>query len=150
MNKELLIVRLATLGPLGYLVAPGTLATLLALPLVYMLNQWSNNNSITYFIIVLLLTLCAFFIIQRALVIIKRHEDPDEIILDDIIGCLLTFWMIPLTTQSLFIGFILFRCFAIPKWGLIKGSEELPGAWGILGDDIIAALATNIVLRFLL
>ncbi len=150
MNSELLIVRLATLSPLGYLIAPGTVATLLTLPLVCMLNEWTKGNNILYFIALLLFTFCAFFIIQRALIIIKRHEDPDEIILDDMIGCLLTFWMIPLTSQSLIIGFILFRCFAIPKWGLIKGSEELPGAWGVIGDDIIAALVTNIILRFLL
>lgn len=149
MNFELLIVRLATLGPLGYLIAPGSVATLLTLPLVCMLNQWWDGNHLAYFLIFLLITFCSFFIIQRALIIIKRHEDPDEIILDDIIGSLLAFWMIPLNTQSLVIGFILFRCFAIPKWGLIKGSEELPGAWGVIGDDIIAALVTNIILRFL-
>jgi len=149
MNKDVLIVRLATLSPLGYLIAPGTLATLLTLPLVYILNQWSNNNPLTYFLLLILITIIAFFIIQHALTILKRHEDPDEIVLDDMVGCLLALWMIPLTTQSFVIGFILFRCFAIPKWGLIKGSEELPGAWRVLGDDVIAALVTNIILRFL-
>ena len=150
MSIDTLLVGLATIGPLGYLVAPGTLATLLTLPLVCMLNRWSGGSAITYFVVVVLCTVLSFFIIQRALRIIKRHEDPDEIILDDIVGCLLSFWMIPLSTQSLIVGCILFRCFAIPKWGLIKGSEELPGAWGILGDDVIAALATNILLRFML
>jgi phosphatidylglycerophosphatase A len=149
MKSDLWIVRLATLGPLGYLIAPGTVATLLTLPFVYLINQWVEGNNLIYFIIFLLFTAIAFFIIQRALIIIKRHDNPDEIILDDIIGCLLTFWMIPLTAQSLIVGFILFRCFAIPKWGLIKGSEELPGAWGVIGDDVIAALVTNIILRFL-
>ena len=149
MKRDFLILRLATVGPVGYLIAPGTLSTLLTLPLVYLLNQWSGNNAMLYFFILILLTCCAFYIIQHALLMIKRHEDPDEIVLDDIIGSLLTFWMIPLTTQSLIIGFILFRCLAIPKWGLIKGSEELPGAWGVIGDDIIAALTTNIILRFL-
>lgn len=149
MKTDLMILRLATVGPVGYLVVPGTLATLLALPLVSLIHQWCANNALWYFGIVIAFIIGSFFIIQKSLLIIKRHEDPDEIVLDDIAGCLLVFWMIPLTTQSLIVGMILFRCFAIPKWGLIKGSEELPGAWGVLGDDIIAALATNIILRFL-
>lgn len=144
-----IIMRLATVGPLGYLIAPGTLATLCTLPVVSFIHQWCAENYAWYFGIVIAFVCVSFFIIQRAILIIKRHEDPDEIVLDDIVGTLLVFWMIPLTTQSLVIGTIVFRCFAIPKWWLIKDSEELPGAWGVLGDDIIAALATNIILRFL-
>lgn len=149
MKIDTIVLRIATVGPLGYLIAPGTLATLLTLPFICILNSSIENNFLLYFLTVLTFAIASFFIIQKSLLIIKRHEDPDEIILDDIVGCLLTFWMIPLTTQSLIVGVILFRCFAIPKWGLIKGSEELPGAWGVLGDDIIAALATNVILRFL-
>jgi phosphatidylglycerophosphatase A len=50
----------------------------------------------------------------------------------------------------LFLAFALFRFFDIVKPFPIGASQRLPGGWGIVVDDLLAGLATNLVLRFLL
>lgn len=149
MNKDRLILALVTLGPIGYLIAPGTVASCITLPLVFALNYATNNNPIAYFLIFFGIALLSYFLIQKALEILRCHHDPSEIVLDEVVGILLVFWMIPLTTSSLMVGLILFRFFDIVKIGPIKSSQELSGASGVMGDDLLAALLSNIILRFL-
>lgn len=149
MKIDRLVIGLATLGPLGYLIAPGTVASCVTLPLVCGINVLINANQYIYFVIFLLMMVFAFFIINKALLLLRCHHDPSEIVLDEVVGILLTFWMIPLTTASLVVGLVLFRFFDIIKVGPIKSSQELSGAWGVLGDDLLAGLLSNIILRFL-
>jgi phosphatidylglycerophosphatase A len=138
----------ATLGPVGYFVAPGTLATVITLPFVYMLNAAQLNYQ-SYIALVFALFIASLLIVKQALVCFDQNEDPSEIVLDEIIGCLLTFWMIPVSTQSILVGFLLFRAFDIIKFGWIKRAESLADAWGVIGDDILAGLLANFILRLL-
>jgi phosphatidylglycerophosphatase A len=69
---------------------------------------------------------------------------------------LITFFMVklPLTLGPriavLVAGFFLFRFFDIVKLPLIKKSQELPGGWGVMVDDLLAAIVANLGLRFLM
>ena len=148
MNMSRWCMRIATLGPVGYFIAPGTIATLIMLPLVYWLhaiftNQWA------YLGVVITLFMLGIAIVSKALELFKRQEDPSEIVFDELVGCLLVFWGIALSTQSLLVGFLLFRALDIIKVGWIKKAEDFVGAWGVMSDDIVAALITNIALRLL-
>jgi phosphatidylglycerophosphatase A len=149
MNNGRFMVGLATLGPLGYLIAPGTVASCLTIPFIFGITQVTGGNAIAYFLFFLAFAITSFCIIDGALAVLRCHHDPSEIVLDEVVGMVLTFWMIPLTTSSLVLGLILFRFFDIIKLGPVKESQRLPGAWGILGDDLLAALLSNIILRFL-
>ena len=91
----------------------------------------------------------SFFIIQQALTFFKV-ADPSYIILDEVIGCLITFIGIPVCGLSLFAGFLLFRMFDILKPFGIQRVEKLPGAWGVLLDDCVAGLFANILLLCLM
>ena len=133
---------IATLGPIGYLPAPGTMGTLATLPLVYGLSMLSLENQ---FLAIASLSFISFFIIRQALTFFQV-ADPSQIILDEVIGCLITFIGIACTWQSLFVGFLLFRMFDILKPFGIKRIEKLPGAWGVLLDDCVAGLFANILL----
>jgi phosphatidylglycerophosphatase A len=44
-------------------------------------------------------------------------------------------------------GFILFRLLDITKPLLIRRTESLPSGWGVMMDDMIAGLYTNILLH---
>lgn len=149
MKTDRLITGLATLGPIGYLIAPGTVASCITIPFVYTISYFANGNTIAYFLFFVAMTIASFFVVEKTLTILRSHHDPSEIVLDEVVGILLVFWMIPLTTASLIVGLILFRFFDIIKFGPIKSSQELSGAWGVIGDDLLAALLTNIILRFL-
>jgi len=60
-----------------------------------------------------------------------------------------TFACLPLNVPVIVLGFVLFRLFDIYKLGFIKKCESLPGAWGIMIDDLAAGILANIVLQFL-
>lgn len=139
------ILIFCTLGPIGYLPASGTIASLATIPLVIFLAQ---TGWVTYAIITLLLTILSFQLCKRALPSFKA-TDPKEIVIDELIGCLCTFMGLPLNLISLILGFIFFRIFDIFKIVGIARLEKRPGAWGIMLDDIAAGILANIVVRLI-
>ena len=139
-----LSVNLATLGPIGYLPARGTIATLFTLFIVYFLKNFDYLESLLFLIF------CSFLIfniVKNSLKYFKK-SDPLEIVADEVLGCLITFYTIPFSKINLIIGFLLFRFFDIFKPFGIKKLEKISGPWGILLDDIVAGLISNIFLRF--
>ncbi|MGC2310635.1 MAG: phosphatidylglycerophosphatase A [Candidatus Babeliaceae bacterium] len=137
--------QLATLGPIGFLPACGTLSSLITVPFAWLLKQFypSKNAPITEFFLILFITILAFFIINKA----KNdfpEKDPKPIVLDEVVGCLWALWALPFTFFNIGITFFLFRFFDITKIG-IWFCEKLPGTWGIMADDIAAAVLARIV-----
>lgn len=141
-------VLLARLGPIGNLEAPGTVATVVTLPLVFWLRVLVPNLY-AYGFLLLVFILVSKIIIERACNYLGNHNDPAEIVLDELVGCLVVFWGISLTTQTLVIGCMLFRFFDISKVCGISYCERLPGGWGIVLDDVAAGLLSNLVLHML-
>ena len=137
---------LSTLGFVGYLPAPGTMGTVASLPLVYCLSflsmPWQTGILSIAFVL-------SYFVIDGALK--HFHEsDPSQIVLDEVIGCLITFYCIQYSYVAFLMGFVLFRLFDIFKPFGIKRFEALPGAVGILLDDCVAGIFAHVILRFLL
>jgi phosphatidylglycerophosphatase A len=91
--------------------------------------------------------LLSVYVINRALEHFKGYHDPSQIVLDEVIGCLVTFYAVPLNWYSLLAGFLLFRFFDITKWFGIAHAEHLVGAWGVLMDDVLAGVLANVVLQ---
>jgi len=137
---------IATLGPIGYLPAPGTMGTLVALPLIYSLSKLSFEIQS---LMIVVLCMSSFFIIRQALTFFQI-ADPSHIILDEVVGCVITFIGIPVCWVTLVAGFLLFRLFDILKPFGIKRIENFSGAWGVLLDDCVAGLFANILLQFLM
>ncbi len=69
-------------------------------------------------------------------------KDPGEVVIDVVLGQWMTY--APFTVLSwpeLFAGFVLFRIFDMTKPWPIKASEDwLPGGYGIMIDDAVAAV----------
>jgi phosphatidylglycerophosphatase A len=145
MKKHDFAVKLATLGPIGYLMAPGTAATVLTLPAAYVLQcavpSWQTT-------IIMLATALASYFVYNAAQTFQEH-DPSVIIIDECIGCLVTFWHIPWSMHSVIWGLVLFRLLDIFKPLGISSLEKIPGFFGIMADDIVAALIANILLRMI-
>lgn len=138
MKHKNWFVRCATLGPVGYCKAPGTLASVATLPLVWAVGQL-QVNFFEHAALLVLLSIIALWIIGRGLYAFS-DSDPSEIVLDELIGCLVTFSGVTITGPSLLIGFLLFRFFDIFKPLGIHRVEMLAGEWGILLDDVVAGL----------
>lgn len=136
----------ATVGPIGYLAAPGTVATMVTVPFAYWLNIHLANQW-HYLMAVGILIVLSLFIIRNALQDFHTYHDPSEIVLDEVVGCMLVFWGVTMCTSQVVVGLILFRLLDIVKLGWIKRAEDFPGACGIVADDLLAALVTNGMLR---
>lgn len=129
---------IVTLGPIGYVRGSGTWGTLCAVPLVYLI---SSSVPLTFLIISFFLwaTAQSFFLFAK--------HDPSEIISDEVIGFCVAMFGIPHLGLVYVAGFVLFRFFDITKIGGIKQVESLPGWKGVIMDDVVAGLYTNLLLR---
>ena len=148
MNFDKICKNWATLGPIGYLPASGTLGTVPGLIFICLFNNFFSNF---YLSIVLLffITILTFVFISNALKYFYTG-DPSQIVLDEFVGCLYTFFMIPMSYKTFILGFILFRLLDITKVFGIHKLEKYPGAFGILADDIAAGLISNAILNLLI
>lgn len=139
---------LATLGPLGYSKAPGTVGSAVALLLVYITHRLIADFFV-YTLFILASSCISLFIINKARTQFNVHDAP-QIILDEVLGCLFCFYGLTINLKILIVGFLLFRFFDITKCFGIRRLEKLPGAWGIISDDIACGVLTNGLLRCLL
>lgn len=136
---------IATGGYVGrFPFAPGTVGSLIGLPIAYLLVylHWSVAILVT-----LILTAIAIWAADRA-----EHQlgtkDPGCIVVDEIAGMVVALLLMPFTLKSAIAGFLLFRIFDIIKPPPARQLERrLKGGWGIVLDDIVAGMMANIVLR---
>ena len=80
---------------------------------------------------------------------LRGHEDPSEIVIDEVAGQLLAYFLVPVSVVNLTAGFFLFRLFDIWKPFPARQAEDLKHGVGIMADDLIAGLYANIVLQFM-
>lgn len=76
--------------------------------------------------------------------------DSRLIVIDEVVGFLVAMSLVPKSILTLLVGFILFRLFDILKPPPIRQTQRLPGGWGVMIDDLIAGVCTNLCLRLLL
>ena len=87
-----------------------------------------------------------------------EHElghDAKPIVVDEIVGMLVGVWAVarnggPPSIALLAAAFLLFRVFDIAKPFPIGVSQKLPGGLGVVTDDVLAGVATNLALRVLI
>ena len=138
---------IATLGPIGFVVAPGTVATLATVPFVVARHVYFPLSAEQELWALGALCFVAWWIINRALITFPCDPDPSAVVLDEVVGCFVSFFAVPITWQTILIGVMLFRFFDITKPYMIKWCEQLIGALGVLADDIAAGIATMVVLH---
>ena len=74
-------------------------------------------------------------------------KDPQYIVIDEWAGLLIPLILTPKSNLiAILLAFTLFRLFDITKPGPVSWAEELPGAWGIVADDVIAGIFALIIL----
>ncbi len=75
-------------------------------------------------------------------------QDPRPFVLDEVAGiwltCLLFWWRGPVSTAAA--AFLAFRLFDVLKPPPLRRLEKLPGGWGVMADDLGAALCSALVL----
>jgi len=127
---------IATLGPIGYLPAPGTWGTLCAVPVMYALKNVYPPFTVLMTVIGFALIACVA--VQYALPAFRQH-DPSQIVIDEFVGFCALACTLPPDPILYAAGFLLFRFFDIAKPFGIKRLEHLDGTLGIMLDDLAAA-----------
>jgi phosphatidylglycerophosphatase A len=80
----------------------------------------------------------------------ERHvgrTDPGIIVIDEVVGMLLTVSFLTINAGMILVGFVLFRAFDIVKPYPARACERLPGGWGVMADDVVAGLYAHALLR---
>jgi phosphatidylglycerophosphatase A len=76
--------------------------------------------------------------------------DPGQVVIDEVVGQMLTFLLIPHAAWKWLLGgFLLFRAFDIVKPFPARQAERIPRGWGIMIDDVVAGLYGLAVLTVL-
>lgn len=78
---------------------------------------------------------------------IYKRKDAQMIVIDEACGMMLGLFLVPYKFWIAVLGFILFRAFDILKPPPAKKIEKFSGAFGVMFDDIIAAIYTNLILQ---
>jgi phosphatidylglycerophosphatase A len=76
-------------------------------------------------------------------------KDNFRIVIDEVVGMLCTLLFVPLRWPFILTGLVLFRFFDIAKPLYIRNMEDLKGGWGVMMDDVLAGLYSNLLLQVL-
>jgi len=147
MTRNILLL-LASGGGVGFLPhIPGTLGTLVAIPLSLALNRLAVTEPSIAAIALAGLVFVAMGLADQAARILGK-KDPPIIVVDEIAGFALANYMTA-DIFGLILSFALFRFFDIAKIFPARRIEALPGGAGIVLDDIMAGFYTFVILRLL-
>lgn len=143
-----LAVFIATAAYSGYFpVAPGTVGSAVGL-LVYAVVWWMQSPVVEVALIAVLFAAGVW-----AGTIAEQYFggiDPGPVVIDEVVGMLITLAFIPVGWSAALAGFFLFRVFDIIKPYPAGRFEQLHGGLGVMADDAMAAVYANLSLRLLM
>lgn len=144
--KDRIYLLISTFFYLGYIpFIPGTFGSLAGILLFYL----TQSNPVSYLLLTFILTILGFLTAgqtERAL----DKKDARVIVIDEVCGMLIGLMLIPLDIRLVIVAFLLFRLLDILKPYPAGWLQKLKGSMGIMGDDIVAGLYTNIILQIVL
>lgn len=134
------VLLLVTGGGIGYSrYFPGTLGSLLAVPISLGLNHLAEFAPLLGMIILAAATFGAIRLSSAAAADLQQ-KDPQIIVADEIVGFMIANFLVPLRWPPLLLSFLLFRIFDISKVYPTGKLEKLPGGTGIVLDDVLAGV----------
>jgi phosphatidylglycerophosphatase A len=137
----------ATAGYVGYApIAPGTAGSIVGLVL-FMVIRWIDSTAVEASVIgvALVLGMWAASKVERQL-----GKDPSVVVIDEVVGMLITLAFLDVGPVAMVIGFILFRVLDVIKPFPAGRLEDLHGGPGIMLDDVMAGLYGQLLMRLLI
>ncbi len=126
--------------------APGTMGTLAAVPFIFALKALGNPG---FWIALVLLFVLGVYLCGNTSRKLGVH-DHGGIVWDEMVGYWLSAAFVPLQWPWLLAAFLLFRFFDIFKpWPIRHLDRKVSGGFGIMLDDVVAALLTILLLAVL-
>lgn len=138
---------IATFFGVGYSsFIPGTMGTLAAVPLGYLVMGcgapalWATTAVVSA---------AGIWAAGRYCELTGRHDN-QRIVIDEVAGFLLTLSLVPRTPWNLALAFLLFRLLDIAKpWPIRLVDRRVKGGIGVMADDLLAGAVGAVALRLL-
>jgi phosphatidylglycerophosphatase A len=142
------ILALATFGGVGFLpLVPGTWGTLAALPLWYHLT---HTGAWVYGLVVATLIILGLGVAGPAQELLGRPDHP-AIVIDEVVGLLITLAGVPLTWHNMAAGFIIFRILDIVKPPPVRWMEAGPASGlSVMADDVVAGVMGRLIMELVM
>jgi phosphatidylglycerophosphatase A len=138
---------IATCGYIGYVpVAPGTFGSAAGLAVFYLVRS-TGSNFVEAAAIVVLFAIGVWSGTEA-----EHHFggiDPAPVVMDEVVGMLVTLAFIHVNWVGALVGFLVFRIFDVFKPWPAAQFEKLPGGLGVMADDGMAAVYSNLVVQVL-
>ena len=139
---------IATCGYIGYApVAPGTFGSAAGLAVFYAVRS-TASVPVEIAAIVILFAVGIWSGTEA-----EHHFggiDPGPVVLDEVVGMLITLALLPVNIFGAIVGFLVFRVLDVIKPWPAAQMERLPGGLGVMADDGMAAVYGNLIMRVLL
>lgn len=139
------ILAIASVGYIGYFPwVPGTVGTVAGV-LVFL--AYSPFPPAIYALSTVAFFTLAVWTSHRAEIILGQRDSP-RIVIDEIVGYLVTMAFLPRNLTSLIGGFLFFRLLDIIKPFPARAiNDRMRGGFGVVLDDVVAGIYVNILLR---
>jgi len=132
----------------GYVpIAPGTAGSLLGV--LFYLVIFRRFSPWFYGLVLLGLLVLGWYTSGLAEQAFQR-TDPHQIVIDEILGMLLTYFLLPMSLSGMIVGFVFFRLFDVSKPPPLRSIQRWPGGAGIMLDDVGAAFYAHFLTRWVL
>ena len=142
---------IATVLGLGYAPkAPGTFGALGAVLFLFAFLFLNIPLPEIYLIPFIIITTLIGTYSTHKVMIEWDEEDPQRVVIDEFVGCLIAILFLPHTWYHIAIAFGLFRFFDILKpLGVRTLDTKIKGAWGVMLDDVLAGIYACLALHLI-
>ena len=123
-------------------IGPGTVATAVSGILWWLCHSWP----LVYVLIFAGITLLGF-LVSGPVEDILKEKDPGCVVIDEVAGGMIAFFLLPLKWPVIIIAFFLFRAFDMFKLYPVNEWEKLEGGPGIMMDDLVAGVYTCLTMH---
>ena len=144
---DFLVKATSTVFFIGYLpLIPGTFGSIAGVGLFYLLK---GTTAVTYFLFISGIIALGLITSGRMEKLLNK-KDPGCIVIDEVAGMLIALSFMPYDFKIIFLAFIIFRILDTLKPYPAARLQNMHGAVGVIGDDLVAGIYTNIVLQVIL
>ena len=129
---------------IGYIKGGGTIAALVCCTCWYLICK---NNCNIYITVAATLLITVIGIWSAGKMEMVWGEDSSKVVIDEAAGMCVSLLYVPVQLKYILTALILFRFFDIAKPLYIRNLEKLSGGWGVMADDLLSGIYTNLILQ---
>ncbi|MBK7669693.1 MAG: phosphatidylglycerophosphatase A [Sphingobacteriaceae bacterium] len=126
----------------------GTVASLITCGFIYLYVTFHLYSNIRFLFLNLVLFIIGVFVSKEAEK--SWGKDSNKIVIDEVFGMTISLLFLPINFITIVIAFVLFRFFDILKPLGIRKAEKLKNGWGVMVDDLVAGIYSNIIIQILI